>query len=431
MANRFSTWNEVTGLTIAALISTARQTEQVDNANKEKIPMGRQTWVHVNIENTLRANLFNLHYEHQYHDLHEKTDPDLDVVRNGTKVSAPDARYRVNELGSDDWWIKFTVGSLLCRVDKKQCELRKSDECKTATLKIHEIRRTLELLIQPPKSSSCSRDFGTSALVSDVNVGHPLGHAQRPIYVIAHHRNAPNQIGDAIKNGANAIECDIRYHNDQWMVYHGGVDPEGHDPTPLDKWLPAAKKAADDYKSHFSLIIFDNKSPDKFTSHKYQEKFIDVVRSYLPHDLHLLFSVSSYKEIGYLDPIAKQLRDKEGVAVDQSHDYAGIQKHFNNLGISNFWFGDGIAAMLPESKDIWYALNEAGVKRDRGKGIKKTYIWTLEKELSIAEYLSLARVDGVMVSQSHVGHAQKIVNAHREARMATREDPAFQRYTPS
>jgi hypothetical protein len=86
--------------------------------------------------------------------------------------------------------------------------------------------------------------------------------------------------------------------------------------------------------------------------------------------------------------------------------------------------------MLPEF-NIWYALNEAGVKRDQGEGIKKTYIWTLEKELSIAEHLSLARVDGVMVSQSRVGHARKIVNAHREARIATRGDSAFQRYAPS
>lgn len=390
------------------------------------------TWDHVCIENTLRADLFHVRYKHQYESKQQEVG--VNIVRSGTKVDMPDAQYRVGlgETSTDHWWINFSVGALLCQVRNKHCELTSGDQHRTTILTVKEVHRTLELLIRPPVSGNCSADFETFATGAHVNIDHPLpGHAQRPVYVIAHHCNAADEVGKAIKRGANAIECDVQYHEGKWMIYHGGLDPEGTSPTELDYWLQHVREAAREHKDDFALIIFDNKSPEKFASHDYQKNFVDVVRSNLPSDLNLLFSVSDYKNIGYLDPVAKQLHANEGVAVDESHNCAGVQAHFKNLGISNFWFGDGIAAMLPESSNIWYALNEAGVERDRGQGIKKTYIWTLERGLSIAEYLSLARVDAVMVSQSCVGSAREIVNAHMEARMATRKDAAFGSFTPS
>jgi hypothetical protein len=399
------------------------------------VTMGK-TWDHVSFENTLRAALYSVAYKHRYENAQQESG--AEVVPSGTTVEMPDAQYRVGfgEWSTDHWWVEFTVGALHCKVSDKHCELTSSDQHRTTILTVEEMHRTLKLLIRPPVSSNCSANFDIFATGAHANLDHPLpGHTQRPVYVIAHHCNASEEIGHALQRGANAIECDVRWHNGEWMIYHGGIDPEGTSPTELGRWLHHARTAAWNHKDDFALIIFDNKSPEEFAAHDYQKNFVDVVRNNLPPDLNLLFSVSDYENIGHLDPIAKNLRPNEGVAVDESHNYTGVQEHFSKLGVSNFWFGDGIAAMMPESSNIWYALNAAGVERDteqdQAKAIKKTYIWTLEKGLSIAEYLSLARVDAVMVSQSCVGHAREIVNAHLEARMATRKDAAFQRYTPS
>jgi len=65
--------------------------------------------------------------------------------------------------------------------------------------------------------------------------------AEAPRYIIAHRCNSVRDIAKALENGANGLECDVRYHqrSKSWYVDHDGVFPWS---TKLDDWLQEAKK---------------------------------------------------------------------------------------------------------------------------------------------------------------------------------------------
>lgn len=92
----------------------------------------------------------------------------------------------------------------------------------------HAIRRALD--------PDAPKTFGEK-LAEFPAMPRPVG---RPVYLIAHRCNAPKEIERALKAGANAIECDVRFKGkDGWVVQH---DPLAG-ATSLNDWLIAAGNA--------------------------------------------------------------------------------------------------------------------------------------------------------------------------------------------
>ncbi len=77
----------------------------------------------------------------------------------------------------------------------------------------------------------------------------------RPFYLIAHRCNSPEKVKEVIRDGANAVECDLRYVSGNFMVSHDTTD---HNPYALTTYLTEVKNA--ECYLNLALIIFDCKS---------------------------------------------------------------------------------------------------------------------------------------------------------------------------
>jgi hypothetical protein len=394
------------------------------------------TWAKAVVRNDWGGRIANVQFRHRYDNDH-MDHGEWRWLDNGASSEAIDVGYWTGfgRTGYDYWWVQFEAGcfTFTCK-DDFYCFLTRDDEGQMVRCRVYIDGKDVKMNVGCPRSSACTVTLSKNVRKSEGAIGgDPAGpfprDRQRPFYLIAHHCNAPDEIGEALANGANAIECDIKYDkdSDSWKVHHGAPDayPGPTPPTDISAWLAGAKKAAQDYGKQFALIIFDNKSAVDFKTHGYQ-KFLDAVRAALPNDLNLLFSTGSYDERDDLELIYKQLRPNEGVAIDQDNDPRRVQDYFNQSGVSHFWYGNGIATFGPDPfGHTWSSLNQATGMRDQAQGIKKAYVWTLANEESIANYLSIAHVDGIMMNRTTLREAKKIINAAWDARLADRDDQAF------
>lgn len=252
--------------------------------------------------------------------------------------------------------------------------------------------------------------------------------SKRPIYVLAHRCNNPEYISQALAQGVNAIECDVRYGStlfgdDDWYVDHDGVFAWS---TELKEWLDGAATAAGKYGNQFALIMFDIKTPEHLGSLRSR------VRNKLPSDLNVLYDVSGWDSRDALDELIGDLLPNEGVALDYIDDADDVNQFAKDHSVSNFWYGNGITAALPGPK-VKPSLTKGGELRDHSGYIKKTMVWTLERKSSIEEFLEDVKVDAVLVNwsvtvgtfKSPVRATLDIIKASDEMKLARRQDDAF------
>jgi hypothetical protein len=245
---------------------------------------------------------------------------------------------------------------------------------------------------------------------------------KRPVYVIGHRCNDPEDIHKALENKANAVECDIWIDEDDvWWVDHDKFRT-----TKLSDWLREAKKVADSHGENFALIIFDIKTVRKLGLLK------TAINSILPADLHVVYSVPDTVEAIAFDEIKNTLSAHEGFAIDYENSPGDVQRFFEEHEIRNGWYGNGINAAFPDSEDHRNELKTAGLMRNLDKTIKKTYIWTIELKETMGSYLYIADVDGMITNcgalfrPDFVYHAREIIDNSLVLRMATRKDNAFE-----
>lgn len=264
-------------------------------------------------------------------------------------------------------------------------------------------------------------------------------HVLIPFWVIAHRMGDLNDVQRALKAGANALECDVRWDNDHFVVRHDKDLPLGPFDRPFDfiKWLKGVRRLALTNPS-LSLIIFDYKEPENGRV----DLMLHQIRTYLTSNkdttpLNILISTAKFKYSGALEPIFKDLAPHEGVAIDEEHSIEPQQiaqyfdKRFRDLRVRNRnqAYANGISMPFPENlgrMDVRKRVMDAiALKSLEGK-IKFVYVWNLNRSFSVAQYLSTG-VDGVFVNDPKV--ALDALNQARfrdRYRLARREDRVFQ-----
>jgi hypothetical protein len=254
-----------------------------------------------------------------------------------------------------------------------------------------------------------------------------MSSSKRPIYVVAHRINHPDEIFPALQLGANAIECDLRYdgYEKEWFVEHGGITDIFEQREPLELWLATAAKAAKKFGDKFALILFDIKTCDidlalaMVTLHQKS-------RAVLPNDLNLVFSTASFDDREGFSQLLSHLTEFDGISFDGNESPNTISG-FSKRKTKNLWYGAGITIMMPG--EIYQDMvDKAGKLRDAGCGIKKTFIYTLASGESIREALEERHVDAVLVNEGTIRDAVHI--ACRKERLAQRSDAAFAVYNP-
>lgn len=255
--------------------------------------------------------------------------------------------------------------------------------------------------------------------------------ATRPFYVIAHRCNDFDSAKEAIKAGANAIECDLHYNKEKkaFVVSHDSdsYSVESALTTYLDKLRKQVKN-----NSKFALLYFDCK--DQPTNQIIP--LIQLVRAHLTNEVpvNVIFSIAEYKNRAFFNPLKDfTLWANEGVAIDYENDYQRNTKFFQKLGITHHAYGNGVDVKVSDlfAPNVPHTVMNAVASRALHHQIKFVYVWTLEKRDSMRNYLRMG-VDGIMVNDP--AKLRKVVKDKEfsgKYRLATRNDRPFTTTPPS
>jgi glycerophosphoryl diester phosphodiesterase len=250
-----------------------------------------------------------------------------------------------------------------------------------------------------------------------------------PFWVIAHRKNDLRDVEGALKGGANALECDVRWQVNRFVIRH---DPWFTDqPFDFVKWLKGVRVLAGNYP-RLSLVIFDYKDP--------QEGRVDAmlrqIREHLTSEkdavpINVVISVGTWDGRGALEVVFEDLASHEGVAIDQNvtpqQTSQYFDSRFNQLRVRNRnqAYGNGIFMAGLEGSRRKQVMDAVALKA-RDRKIKFVYVWTLGARESVAEYLRIG-VDGAFVNNPQT--AVDVLNQAQfrdRYRLARREDRTFQ-----
>jgi len=247
--------------------------------------------------------------------------------------------------------------------------------------------------------------------------------SKRPFYAIAHQCNTPEAVTAALAAGANAIECDFRLRDGELVIGHPPLPNPFRDWTPLVPYLQRVAEIGTRYPS-FALQIFDCK--DSVTSNAdFARALLTAIRTQLTAQsgIAIIISVASLGERGFFDGIYRDLRDREGIAIDEENDPSAVSGYFRALGVRNHAYANGIDALLP-GPNVRPSVREA-IRRRQEFQSKLIYVWTLARRDAMRDYLRMG-VDGILVND--VPSLREVLREPEFAdcvRLAGRDELAF------
>ena len=238
---------------------------------------------------------------------------------------------------------------------------------------------------------------------------------RRPFYLITHRRNSVGAVAKALRDGANAIECDIRYKKSRGVFVVNHNHTRRYKRDNLIPYLQGVNKLARRYGNRFALIIFDFK--DDGGDKQAGGRLLKTIREHLTNEtkINVLISVARYSQRHALDTIIPQLRPREGIAIDEDDDPVKVLQHFQSQGVSNYGYGNGIFVLGIDRKIPKSIARALDLKQRFGKP-KMIYVWTLAKKKSMRRYLRMG-IDGIFVNK--VKRLRKVLR-EKEFRSAIR-----------
>lgn len=273
------------------------------------------------------------------------------------------------------------------------------------------------------------RDAGTSPGDAGVDAkdGAPVDvFGPRPFYVCGHNPNTIAEVNAALAAGANALEPDINvYQNDsgQLCISHG----KGSAGAPsLVKYLQDLHAVAVAHPE-LALIVFDCK-PDSATP-QHGATILAAIRTHLTFDtnLNVIISVSKFESASMFDLIKNNLGPREGIMIDEENDPVAVSNHFNNLGVTNHGFGNGISVLSCGilGPNVRPSMEQACGMRAAGQRPRFIYVWTVDCVDLEQEYIRIG-VDGVITDDpAEVRGVMAEAEFANVVRLATRADNPF------
>lgn len=247
--------------------------------------------------------------------------------------------------------------------------------------------------------------------------------AKKPIWIIAHKCNSPSDVADALGDGANAIECDVRLHHTGFVVSHDRISEHPlRKPVVIPKLAPYLKYIVKS-KKKIALLYIDYKGPD--FSKKTAAKLVKALtKAGLPASgIRVIVSTAKYKNRGMFGGVPKA--PWIAPQIDEAAPPDAVAKYFKSKGFTHCWYGDGIDAILPEPPRVELCIRSAVALRNKGSVIRGVVIWTLDRQMSMKRYLNIG-VNAILTNDPDdlvavLGSAQ----GKKAFRKATRADPPW------
>jgi len=240
---------------------------------------------------------------------------------------------------------------------------------------------------------------------------------RRAIYVVAHRCNDLSSAESALRNGANAIECDVRSQNNgrEWFVDH---DVCASWSTPFSSWLRATAAA---FARHPAgcLIVLDIKTPEA--------NFIQLLDEFdqqLPDDVDVVLSFSSvanYDRGRLATPLwtpdtPKSTSGRRRFMVQIDQDRLGrTLTALRREQLSWAWASFGTCTVCPGDEQVHESARAAIRVRDNADLVAGTPnlrvgVWTYTRPDSIRFVLVELGVDAVTVAPDAVRAAVTVVD---------------------
>ena len=257
----------------------------------------------------------------------------------------------------------------------------------------------------------------------------------RPVWILSHRCNNPGDVKKATAQGANGVEIDLRRCKDSVKEEDGEVRWVLNHDAALASSLSLKNFFKDELAdSKCCLVYLDIKNVKKMTDlmdriHQYMDK-------YDRGNVWFVYSVSSLSDAKYFDDIASKLRKNEGLMVDRSSNYKGVNQKFKDLKVENCWYAHGI---YDENVARFYKIR-ASLKKAKeldGSVFKKTASWSMYSKSGIKDRLITLGCDAVVVEGgggdyhhcgrvSGIKYAMEVLKENSsKIRIATAEDNPF------
>lgn len=245
----------------------------------------------------------------------------------------------------------------------------------------------------------------------------------RPFYLIAHRCNDYLSVKKAVDLGANAIECDIQFSDDEFEF---AVNHDTDDYSSRDAIRTYLRDVAKLLKEHpkVAMFYFDIKEADVNKA----KRLRDVIREHLTAkvpDLHIVMAQPDFADRGFFGPIKDDVRAREGFTIDMDNDPVRVSAFFEQLGVERYGYGNGIA-VVGGGENIPPSIMKALALKWSERKIRWVYVWTLRSQFAMSNYLAMG-VDGIMVNHEDIVHLKNIVeqDGSQRVRFATRDDDPF------
>ena len=240
----------------------------------------------------------------------------------------------------------------------------------------------------------------------------------RPFWIIGHNTNTLELVQKAVEEGANAVEIDVHDTADgRWVVSH---DTPSSDAPELAEFLRQISAVAREH-SALCLVTLDCKTYNPalaaglFASARDNWALLarETGRPYI-------VSIPHRENLEFFEPVLGELRDFEGLMIDEDDDPVAVAKALARA--KNPCFGDGTATFLP-GPDVRPAMEQAAAIQARDRSIKFTYSWSFTQIASLAEQLDIG-VDGI-ITDNVPGLLQLVRERPAAVRRANAGDDPF------
>ncbi|MCB0751232.1 MAG: hypothetical protein KDC52_07145 [Ignavibacteriae bacterium] len=244
----------------------------------------------------------------------------------------------------------------------------------------------------------------------------------RPFYSIAHMLNTPAYVEEALEMGTNAFEFDVmpklvdknNFHFDAFHGFRPDVDPDKINlmersvaRTDLKYFLNKLKEFEEKFPK-LTLVIYDCKLKE-VPKNKLNQCGTQLAKTilenfYNSNTKNRIFSIISIPQknhVSFLDGFFKEIPAdfKNYIGTDLSEEnFQTAERVFEKRKEMNFWWGSGIASMVPKPLKSYIPSFLIAAKKRTERGIiKKLYYWTLDDPDSMARML-VTKLDGIVVN---------------------------------
>jgi Glycerophosphoryl diester phosphodiesterase len=259
----------------------------------------------------------------------------------------------------------------------------------------------------------------------------PLNGSQpRPFYVIGHNPNTIEDVMDALKGGANALEPDVAVTNCNGQDILIDFDTDLGIPSHCGElqfvdWCDAVNTIAQTNKN-LAMVLIDIKEEASATPTG--AKIMDIVRNHLNTNgvnLNIIYSTPKTNYGTVFELMYSKLNEREGVQFDGNDSpWVAVDYFFNHGYANNIGYGDGtsiqygpLARIMDRAVFLRAAIGYPRVVSD---------VFLIDLADSMRHFIN-SGVDGMIVKAGNESQATNIIaQEHPEIRLATRDDNPFQ-----